>query len=258
MRIARRAIFCLATAFAARFASAQDIQVTVGPLSITAVFSGAMEGAPSGAFSGFLSLNGSPSEIPVGGTARSTAGRVRVTMKVKYGDVPEDWLKRSRLSQFDYRLRGRIAGARNVDWSGTKPYRQIESETRDNGASDFVKLSAIALKRLTATDIAAYGKISIQNPLSFPLRLAGTDYRVSVKGREIGSGSTKSMALAPGPNALDLPIDLDQREILAAAGSALASGGSVQARFQGTLAVRLPGGDITVPLDLSGRLTLFR
>ena len=57
---------------------------------------------------------------------------------------------------------------------------------------------------------------------------------------------------------MKLPIDLDHGELLAAAGSALRSGGDVEGRLRGTLVVRLPGGDIPVPLDLLGRFSVLR
>ena len=57
---------------------------------------------------------------------------------------------------------------------------------------------------------------------------------------------------------MSLPIDLDHGELLAAAGSALRAGGEIEGRLRGSLVVRLPGGDIPVPIDLSGRVSLLR
>jgi hypothetical protein len=55
-----------------------------------------------------------------------------------------------------------------------------------------------------------------------------------------------------------LSIDLDHGRLLAAAGSALRSGGDVEGRLRGALVVRLPAGDFPVPLDLSGRFSVLR
>jgi LEA14-like dessication related protein len=67
------------------------------------------------------------------------------------------------------------------------------------------------------------------------------------------------MILRPGQETtLRLPIDLDHGQLLAAAGSALSSGGDVEGRLRGALVVRLAGGDIPVPLELSGRLSALR
>jgi hypothetical protein len=45
--------------------------------------------------------------------------------------------------------------------------------------------------------------------------------------------------------------------LISAAGSALASGGEIDGRLQGQLQVRLASGDVAVPLDLSGRMSLL-
>jgi LEA14-like dessication related protein len=91
------------------------------------------------------------------------------------------------------------------------------------------------------------------------LKLASTRYRLLANGREVGSGATGEMILRPGQETkLNLPIDLDHGQLLAAAGSALGSGGNVEGRLRGALLVRLPGGDIPVPIDLSGRFSPLR
>src|SRR5438876_938516 len=57
---------------------------------------------------------------------------------------------------------------------------------------------------------------------------------------------------------LRLPVDVDHGELLGAAGEGILSGGALSARLSGTLSVRLPRGDVSVPIDLSGRLSLSR
>ena len=44
-------------------------------------------------------------------------------------------------------------------------------------------------------------------------------------------------------------------KLISAAGKALLSGGKVAVRLTGRLVVRLKGGDLVVPLNLSGHLT---
>ena len=53
-----------------------------------------------------------------------------------------------------------------------------------------------------------------------------------------------------------LPIDVDHGQLIGAAGAGILSGGELPARLSGSLTVRLPRGDVSVPLDLSGRLSL--
>jgi|SRR6266542_1982655 len=236
-----------------------DIRVVPESESFTAVLSSAMPGAPAGAFSGSLSLNGSSSEISIGGLARPSADRVNISVKLKYRDVPEDWANRFRASDFDYRLRGRLAGGRDVEWSGTKRWDKVEIEGGEDSVTGFVKLGSIELTEFSLFESAARAEVTVRNPFSFPLKLASTRYRLLANGREVGSGATPGTILrAEQRTTLSLPIDLDHGQLLAAAGSALRSGGEVEGRLRGTLVVRLPGGDIPVPIDLSGRFSALR
>jgi hypothetical protein len=194
----------------------------------------------------------------VTGVGRAAAERLEITMKLKYRDVPEDWVKRFRALDFDYRLRGRVGG-NDVGFSGTRHWSQIAIERREETASGFLRLGSIALTQFSLFESAAKADVIVKNPLSFPLKLASTSYRLFANGREVGSGATKEMILkAAQETTLHLPIDLDHGQLLAAAGSAIRSGGEVEGRLRGSLVVRLPGGDVLVPLDLSGRVSLLR
>ncbi|HEX7251836.1 MAG TPA: LEA type 2 family protein [Thermoanaerobaculia bacterium] len=237
-----------------------EIHVQPWPDGVTAVLFGAPAGAAGGAFAGTLSLNGSSAEIPVSGTAQLSGERVAITFKLKYREIPEDWASRFRLADFDYRLRGRVAGTSPIDWSGTKRWDEVETEKSEGTTSaDFIKLGSMQLTEFSLFQSAAKADVKVTNPLSFPLKLASTSYRLSANGREVGSGSTKGLILhASQETLLELPIEIDHTELLAAAGSAVSSGGEVEARLKGSLVIRLPGGDISVPLDLAGKFSLFK
>jgi len=245
-------------AVAASAATPLSIRVVPETEDFTVVASGT--GAPSaGAFAGTLSLYGSPSELPVSGVARPSADRVEVSLKIKYRDVPEDWINRFRPADFDYRLRGTVAGGTALSWSGTRHWSEIEVQGRKEAASSFVQLGQIALTEFSLFESAARADVTVRNPLSFPIKLAGAEYRLEIGGREVGAGTAPGMLLRPNQaTTLGLPIDLDHGQLLAAAGSALRSGGEVQGRLQGTLTIRLPGGDVLVPLDMSGHFSTAR
>src|SRR5438876_4402014 len=249
----------LAPALVASAATPADIRVVPELETITVILSGAAPGVPAGAFSGSVSLNGSSSEVPINGLARASGGRLELSVKMRYRDVPEDWIKRLRASDFDYRLRGRVTGGRPMEWSGTSRWDQVEVEKRKDEASDFVKLTSIQLTEFSLLESAARAEVTVRNPFAFPLKLASATCRLFADGREVGSGATGEMILRPGQErTVKLPIDLDHGEVLAAGGSALRSGGDVEGRLRGTLVVRLPGGDIPVPLDLLGRFSVLR
>ena len=102
----------------------------------------------------------------------------------------------------------------------------------------------------------AAAEVAVRNPFAFPLKIAETQYTIFVEGREVGDGATQGMILHPGQkNVLVLPIELDNAGLISVAGKALMSGGDVAARLRGRLVIRLKGGDLTVPLALSGHLS---
>ena len=254
-----RVLFLLVGALVVPAPSAVEIRVAPEADSVTIVLSGEMAAAPAGTFAGWVALNGSPKDLAVTGTGRPSGERLVLTLKLKYRDVPEDWANRLRAADFDYKLRGRVAGSRELEWSGTQRWDRIEIEGREEAVSGFVQLGSIELTQFSLLESAARAEVTVRNPLSFPLKLASTRYRLLANGREVGSGATGVMVLrAEQKTTLSLPIDLDHGQLLAAAGSALRSGGEVVGRLQVTLVVHLPGGDIPVPIDLSGRLSLLR
>jgi LEA14-like dessication related protein len=249
----------LLTAFAGT-ARTHDIHVLPGTDGMTALLSGTLPTPAAGAFTGSLSLNGSPAEMPVAGVAQRTGERVAITFRILYREIPEDWASRFRIADFDYRLRGRIASGPPIDWSGTERFDEVEVEKApDTASSRWITLDSVELTEFSLLESAARAQLTVDNPLPFPLKLASTSYRLVANGRNVGSGSTKGMIVhAAQKTSLDLPIALDHGQLLAAAGSALRSGGQVDARLQGTLVIRLPGGDIPVPLDLAGKVSLFK
>jgi LEA14-like dessication related protein len=102
----------------------------------------------------------------------------------------------------------------------------------------------------------ARAQLSVRNPFSFALKIARMEYALSADGRDVGTGRTQGLILHPlQQNVLELPIDVNHGELLSAAGGALASGGDVAVKLTGRLVVRLKGGDISVPLALSGNLS---
>jgi len=262
MRIVRQFLFLLLTAgvTAAQAAGTHEIRVTPDAEGFTAVISNAAPGATAGSFAGKLSLNKSTAEIPVTGSAVIAGVRLSITIIVKYKDVPEDWANRFRMADFDYSLRGRVAGSHDIDSSGTKRWDGVDIDNSHKAAAaSFIKLGSMQMTEFSLLQSAAKADVKVKNPLSFPLKIASANYRLSANGQQVGSGATKGMVLhASQETTLELPIDIDHADLLTAAGSTLATGGDIEGRLQGTLVVRLAGGDISVPLDQAGRVSLFK
>jgi LEA14-like dessication related protein len=207
---------------------------------------------PGGPFQGTISINGSAAELPLSGTVERTGKEWKLPVTVRYADVPADWVDRFRPDGFTYRLRS----ASGREWTGSARWQDVELEGSHDAAEEFLKLDDVSLTNVTLLSSEARAQLTVRNPFSFPLKIASSEYTLFADGREVGSGRTQGMILhAAQKNTLALPIDVDHSELLAVAGGAVVSGGDVAVKLTGKLVVRLKGGDVTVPLALSGRLS---
>ncbi len=231
--------------FSVQVAGEKDVRATIsGP---------AAELAP-GPFQGSLTINGSTAELPIAGAVTHAGGRFRLPVVVKYADVPGAWTEGFRTDTFTYRLRGSTAGAAPREWTGTQSFHDVEVEGGDS--DKFLSLQDVRLTEMSLLSSEAVGELSILNPLNFDLRIAEARYVLFAEGEQVGDGAARGMILHAGQkNILNLPIEIDHGSLIAAAGQALVSGGDVAVRLKGQLVLRLKGGDLVVPLDLSGHLT---
>lgn len=246
----------LALVLAAAAPPPPSIEVAVsGDQEVRVILVGPPAETPAGAFRGTLTVNGSPTTVRVSGTATRDGPAWRLPLTLRYADVPTDWAQRYRPDGFAFRVAGTLAGAPR-DWSGSRSWKDVSVESEGETLEEFLFLEGVELESMSLLSSEARADLRITNPFSFELRIAEASYALSANGREVGSGGTRGLILHPRQkNRLRLPIELDHGELLGAAGSALLSGGEVTARLRGKLVLRLKGGDVVVPLDLSGNLS---
>ncbi len=225
-----------------------------GTSSIRVTISGPAADLAPGPFRGTISVNGSTSEQPISGTVAHAAGRWVLPVSVRFSDVPADWADRFRPDGFSYRLRS--SGPSPRDWTGSEAWKDVELEGNHDATAEYASLDDVALTDVSLLSSEARARVSVRNPFAFPLKIASTDYVLFANGREVGSGETQGMLLHPGQkNVLTLPVDVDHAALLSAAGGAVLSGGDVAVQLKGKLVLRLKGGDVAVPLALSGNLS---
>lgn len=233
-----------------------EIDVRPGPAeTFSATLVGPAAGARAGAFTGRLSVNGSPVEVAVSARAEASGDRLRLPVTLRYADVPADWANRFHPQTFDYRLSGRTAAGAPVEWAGRARWDDVGMEGEKETARRFLRLASVEVTDVGFTESSAQAVLTVRNPFAFPLTIASTRYRLSSGSRIVGTGQTRGKLLRPRQEStLLLPLDVDHGQLLGAAGRGILGGGSLPARLSGTLTVRLPRGDVSVPLDLSGQL----
>jgi LEA14-like dessication related protein len=209
---------------------------------------------PGGRFRGAVALYGSASEIKIEGRAEPVADRWEIRAAIPYAEIPPDWANRFRPDGFGYRLAGEVDG-RPVSWAGREPWDAVSVAGGLETVGRFVKLSSFELTALSPQRSEARARLRVANPLSFPVGVAGSDYVVRSSGRPIGRGTTRERTLRPRrESTLEVPVAVDRRELLAAAGDAFAPGRDVEAQLHGTLSLRFGAEEIRIPLDLPTRM----
>jgi LEA14-like dessication related protein len=209
---------------------------------------------PAGPFQGTVTVNGSDAKLPVSGTVVRNGDRWSLPIEVRFAAIPADWAERIRPDTFACRLQGSVGGTQK-EWSESGNWREVDVEAQ--GVQEkFLSLRDVRLTEMTLTSSEGVAELAIRNPFSFPLRIAETEYTLLAEGQEVGSGSTRGLMLHPTQNnVLTLPVEIDHGALLSAAGKALLGGGDVRVELNGRLVVRMKGGDVPVPLHLTGHLT---
>jgi LEA14-like dessication related protein len=234
------------TSLSVRIVDEQKARVTI---------SGAGSDLPAGPFEGAVTVNGSDSRLPVSGTVTRTASGWALPIEVAFAKIPADWAERVRPDAFSCRLEGKVGGTTR-EWTESGNWHEVEVEAADHVQEKFLSLKDVRLTEMTLTSSEGVAELAIRNPFSFPLRIAETEYTLLAEGHEVGSGATRGLLLHPTQtNVLTLPVEIDHGALLSAAGKALLSGGDVRVELNGRLVVRMKGGDIPVPLHLTGHLT---
>jgi LEA14-like dessication related protein len=233
------------TALSVRIDDEQKARVTI---------SGTGADMPAGAFQGNVTVNGSDSKLPVSGTVTRDGAHWSLPIEVRFASIPADWAERIRPDSFSCRLQGKVGDA-TKEWTESGSWREVEVDA-DKAQEKFLSLKDVRLTEMSLTSSEAEAIVAIRNPFAFPLRIAETEYTLFAEGREVGSGGTHGMILHPTQNnVLTLPVEIDHGALISAAGKALLSGGDVRVELNGRLVVRMKGGDIPIPLHLTGHLT---
>ncbi len=240
--------------------SALSLEITVDPrpVSCGAVLAGPAEGDGAGEFRGTLSLNGSSVELPVSGRGRAGGGRARLELSLPYADLPQDWLARLRPDSFEYRIRGEIAGAGPVSWSGRMRWKDVVVSGGREALSRFIELTSLELLGLSEKHSEGRAVLAIRNPFAFPVTASAASYRVRVNGQEVGAGGPRERSVkAKRRSGLELPFRVDRGRFLSAAGDTWAAGASVESGVEGLLTLRVArvaAASVEIPLKLSGTM----
>lgn len=143
-----------------------------------------------------------------------------------------------------------VAGAA-LAWAAGGPFAASEETSLSVG----VELTSLELTTLSEKRSEARAVLKISNPFASPVRVTEARFVLRVNGKEVGHGSSPARTVrAHKPKGVEIPIRIDRKGFLAALGGQFDAGMQIDAELSGEILLRLPSGDVTLPLRLRGRL----
>jgi hypothetical protein len=122
-----------------------------------------------------------------------------------------------------------------------------------------IRFTGARLAGLSLSDTRGEATLELFNPLADAVAVEEIRYVLHVDGRPVAQGGRDKVLLHPRrANALVLPIEGKNSDLLAAAGHAAAQGGTVQGRLTGHVTVRAGKGRKVISIDLPGNVSLLK
>jgi len=122
-------------------------------------------------------------------------------------------------------------------------------------ASVGVELTSLELTALSEKRSEARAVLRITNPFASQVRVTSGRFVLRVNGQEVGQGSSPPRTVrAHKLKGVEIPIRIDRKAFLAALGGDFNAGMQIDAELSGEILLRLPSGDVSLPLSLPGRM----
>src|SRR5260370_34076795 len=131
----------------------------------------------------------------------------------------------------------------------------LSAAADETSTSVGVELTSLELTALAEKRSEARAVLKISNPFASPVRLAAGRFVLRVNGHEVGQGSLHPRTLgAHKVKGVEIPIRIDRKGVLAALGGQFDAGMQSDAEPSGEIRLRLPSGEVTLPLFLPSRM----
>ena len=208
----------------------------------------------AGQFRGQLLLYEATPAINVSGSLKSVAGACEMATSVLWSGLSEQVFRNARADALQVRFRGELIDgkvARKVNWavSARKADVLLTEPIRDT-IKRFVRATDLHLGSIGLTDSTVNADIIVHSPLAFELRVLRATCELQVHGTVVATGAKESFVVAAGrPTLISIPVTINHKALLTAAGNVLAQMGKVEGKLTGLVRVRLPAGDVDFPVE---------
>jgi len=208
----------------------------------------------TGQFHGQLLLYEATPAVNVSGTLKSVAGGCEMATSVPWSGLSEQMLRNVRAAALQMRLRGELIDgklARKVNWAlSTQGTNVSLTEPIRDTIKRFARATDLHLRSIGLTDSIVNADINVQSPLAFELRVLRATCELQVHGAVVATGAKDSFVVAAGrPTQISVPVTINHKALLTAAGNVFAQWGKVEGKLTGLVRLRLPAGDVDFPVE---------
>ena len=215
----------------------------------------------AGQFRGQLLFDEATPAINVSGTLKSVAGVCEMATSVPWSGLSEQMFRNARADALQLRFRGELIdgkAATKVNWalSARKADVVLTEPIRDT-IKRFARATDLHLGSIGLTDSTVNADINVQSPLAFELRVLRATCELQVHGAVVATGAKESFVVAAGRATLiSIPVTINHKALLTAAGNVFMHMGKVEGKLTGLVRLRLPAGDVDLPVEFPVLLKL--
>jgi LEA14-like dessication related protein len=206
-----------------------------------------------------------PVHPPLHVWVQNRPGRIEavVDFKLRIDELPEELPGKIGTQTLDLVLQGTLAGDKGssapVHAVGLLRYGTKDIDAPYGSISDFVRLDSARLTGVTLSETKGEARVVLYDPFSFPIAVKNLTWSLMAGDRKLCGGEREAIRIHPGrENLVTVPIEAKNTDLMAAAGSAALRGGVVEGRLVGALALKVGRGEITLPIDLPGKINVLK
>lgn len=184
-------------------------------------------------------------------------------LDVTLAGIPDQLLAKASAHALDPTLEGTLTG----EAGETQPLFAVgvlrfgTPDVKSPGAvsPEFVHFGGAHLTDVSLSETSGEATVTLFNPFSFAVPIRELSYQLVVGDRVVASGARHAVRLrARQETSVALPVAAKNVDVAAAAGTALLGHGVLEGRLVGHITVKLSTGDVSVPINLPGRVEIGR
>ncbi len=255
-------VFTTAHACAAPVQSIRIGTIDASKIDVALVLPANMVKVCAGQYRGQLLFYEAAPAINISGALKPIAGACEMAASAPWSALSEQVIRNARGDVLQVRLRGELNAGKavtKVNWVLSAPKANVVlTEPIKETIKRFAKATDLHLGSISLNNLTLDAEVKVQSPLAFEVRVSQATCELQINGTVVATGIKEAFVIAAGrPTLLRIPVTVNNKALLSAAGSVLAQMGKVEGKLAGRVRVRLPAGDVDFPMEFPVLLKLI-